>query len=549
MLNFVGLQFELLLSSIQRALWSISEPNPIFFILYVRTRVAMISPNQKPHLASDPALSTSQREQQRLDALAQSGLLETDRVSIFDEATQTAAHFLSVPICVLGVMDGDRHWFKSAVGLSRIGLMNQLAASRQLSRSDSFCHQVVERRRPLIIPDTTADPATANSVLLQEYGIQAYLSVPLLDGQGQCLGTLAVMELAPRQFSPKDIAFLELMARWSMSEYERDRLTHAHFARRGPEGFSVSPATPGRLLDAGREVSSPPYMGDLLLLKSDLLTQMTQELRTPLTSVLGMTSVLKREIYGALTEKQHEYIDVVHSSGQYLLSLVNEILEIGSVETDYSSLDLMPVDIEMLCQQAIRTLEQAAHRRENEIQLTVEPGNRIWCLDKGKIRQMLYHLMFNLIQTSNPGSIVRVHVSRKQQQLQLMIWTSHPWLGDGLPQETYATPKPDLSQESYGLGRLSQGVLPAGDRLQPTHQNSGERSSPNPADSIVRCSDRQELGLKLSQRLAALHGGEIKIQGSATTGLHYLVLLPQLSTNSGPISAGTNSGTSSASPA
>lgn len=485
----------------------------------------MISPNQKSHEVCDSAVSTHRLEQQRMAALYASGLLETDHVSIFDEATQTAAHFLSMPMCILGVVDSERHWFKSAVGLSRIGLMNALASARQLPRSESFCNQVIERCRPVVIPDTQLDPTTSSSMLVQLYGIRAYLGVPLFDSQGQCLGTLAVMELTPRQFSPKDIAFLELMARWSMSEYERDRLMSQQTNRSIADHTLVVPtlAAPPSLHEDDQALHT-----DVLLIKSDLLTQMTQELRTPLTSVLGMTSVLKREIYGTLTGKQHEYIDVVHASGQYLLSLVNEILEIGGLETNYSSLDLSPVDIEMLCQQAIQSLEQAAQRREQEIQLTVEPGHRIWYLDKNKIRQMLYHLIFNLIQTSNPGSIVRVHVSRKQQHLHMMIWTSHPWLGDGLPHATYS--------DEFVEHRLPDSVEATVNQVMTAYTDTSSKSSDlDRFDDTGECklgspgSDRHRLGLKLSQRLAALHGGEISIQGSTATGFHYVAILPQLS--------------------
>ncbi|MBF2077018.1 MAG: GAF domain-containing sensor histidine kinase [Synechococcales cyanobacterium T60_A2020_003] len=480
----------------------------------------MISPNQKSHSSCDSTVFTHRSEQQRLDALHASGLVDVDRVPVFDEATQTAAHFLSMPICLLGVIDSDRHWFKSAVGLSRIGLMNELAVSRQLPRVESLCDRVVELQRPVVIADVTLDPTANSSLLVQRYGIRAYLGVPLFTSQGQCLGSLAVMELAPRQFSPKDIAFLELMARWSMSEYERDRLLH-----RQDSGTPIFPTTPA--IARPEAPASLSLQQEILEIKSNLLTQMTQELRTPLTSVLGMTSVLKREIYGTLTPKQHEYVDVVHNSGQYLLSLANEILEIGSLETDHSALDLTPVDVEMVCQQAIRSLDQAAHRCEDEIQLTVEPGNRIWYLDKAKIRQMLYHLTSNLIQSSNPGSTVRIHVSRKQQQLHIMLWTSHPWLGEGLPQDSL--PMNDVLSHPSML--VSDTAFANSRESRERHGNPGDADmvdDTGEAQGNAPSSDRHQLGLKLSQRLAALHGGEIKTQGSPTTGGHYVVILPQL---------------------
>ncbi len=463
-----------------------------------------------------------EQEQQRLTALAESGLLEAGSIPIFDEATQTAAHFLDVPICILGLIDQDRQWFKSAVGLSRIGLMNDLASSRQLPRHEGFC-QAVLGGQTLAISDTSSDPNFAHSLLVRRYGIQAYLGVPLLTSDGFCLGTLAVMDLAPRTFTPKEIAFLELTARWSMSEYERNRdLKHPQIPSIKKEASLSSHLSS---IASQVEPALPPSV------KVDLIGQMTQELRTPLTSILGMASVLSREIYGPLTEKQKEYMDIVHNSGQYLLSLVNEIMELGSLNDSNRYLNLSPVDIEMLCQQALTTLEQAAQRREQKIRLTVEPGRRIWLLDKDKVRHMLYHLVFTVIQAASADSLVRIHVSRKQERLNLTIWPSHPWLGEGLSHT-------DLHpNHSLALGVAMENSRESGDRpFTATPSDPAEYAldlsqavlaQPTGAD-ILRTASRQNLSLMLSQQLAELHGGQLMLQGSLEGGYRYVLSLPQM---------------------
>ncbi len=430
--------------------------------------VEMISDDQLEQFDHNtPAVA----EQQRLQTLARLNLLETDSLPVFEEATQTAAHLLNAPICVLGILDRDRVWFKSAVGLSRIGLMNNLATSRQLPRQAAFCAQVAEDQRLLSIPDTAADPAHAQNLLVQRYGIRAYLGVPLFAANGHCIGSLAVMGLAPRLFSEQDLAFLELIGRWAMSEFERDLMQ-------------------GNCRPSAQASSFPARSRSSI--KTSLLSQMTQELSTPLTSILGMAKVLNQGIYASRPEKQQEYIQIIHNSGQYLLSLVQEMMELGALEDQNPALNLTPIDVEMLCQQAVGTLQQVAQRREQQIQLTVEPGNRIWTLDRDKVRQMLYHLIFSILQSASSESIVRLHVSRKQQQLQLSVWASHPWLGEGIP---IAGAQPAL--KSDGMNQ--------------------------PAET------RQSLGLLLSRQLAELHGGDIAIQGNAEEGYRYLLRLPQLS--------------------
>ena len=85
-------------------------------------------------------------------------------------------------------------------------------------------------------------------------------------------------------------------------------------------------------------------------IKVKLLNYLAQELLTPLTSVVGMASVLKQEIYGPLTNKQKEYIDVIQDSSRSLRSLVEEILELAELDDSAFTLKRTAIDIETLCQ-------------------------------------------------------------------------------------------------------------------------------------------------------------------------------------------------------
>ncbi|MGA7932014.1 MAG: GAF domain-containing sensor histidine kinase [Kovacikia sp.] len=485
-------------------------------------------------------LTFATREQQRMLVMEELGLLEPESFPIFEEAAQTAAHFLDIPIGFLGLMDLDRQRFKSSVGLSRLGLMNELATSRQFSRDESFCTYVVDSHQVLSIENTLDHSAFAGSVLTYRYGIRAYLGVPLMTSSGFCVGTLAVMDLIPRQFTDRDIQFLELMTRWVMSEVERKQ-----------------PLTPQPIQPLERpshpQASSGNTSSDKSLaiadrLKVELLGQLTQELRTPLTSVMGMASVLTHEIYGPLTHKQKEYLGIIHNSGQYLLSLVNEILELSVLKDNHQGLNLAPVDIEMICQQAINTLEQAAVRREQQIRLSLEPGRRIWLLDKDRIRQMLYHLIFSVIQSSNTGSTVRVHVSLRGSDLTIAIWVSHPWLGENLPRPEYSqstllpagvNPGEEEFYGGYDHAKFEMqdsselNIRLASSRLEEarlvtaevgeSEQFFKEKVNPKPVEESHR-----NLGLLLSQYLVEMHNGQITIPAASASDYRYIIKLPQV---------------------
>ncbi|WP_414619796.1 histidine kinase dimerization/phospho-acceptor domain-containing protein [Calothrix sp. CCY 0018] len=503
----------------------------------------MVEPENKMFAHKDGWATPENKEQQRLQALLRLGLRQPETIPVFEEATQTAAHFLEAPISILGFVDNERHWFKSAVGLSRLGLMNQLAQTRQLSRQESFCTQVVESMQMVVINDThKLDRAElVSGKLVKDYGIRAYVGVPLIDAQGYCLGALAVMDLIPRNFSTKDIEFLQIIARWSMSEFERNRLLQEGTAK------SISSKKTNNFEESSTseiKISAPAFQNSVFTsqLKLQLLGQLTQELRTPLTSVLGMASVLGREIYGPLTTKQREYLEIIQHSGRYLLSLVNEISELGAMDDTNTELNLAPVDIEMLCQQAINTLEETAARREQDIRLSIEPGrNRILPLDKDKVRQILYHLIFSVIQLSATGSVVRIHVSYKEDALLLTIWVSHPWLGEGITEvdpyfrlsqissmqlasdiTSAFTTHPDSRQTLNGMA--SKNNIPISENISSggIAVDSSDNENKSQSDGV----SRETLGLLLSCQLAELHGGDITIQGSQESGYRYVLSLP-----------------------
>lgn len=491
-------------------------------------------------------LSAAAREQQRLFTVAELGLLETDSIPVFEEATQTAAQFLNAPVCWMSVLDRDRLWLKASIGLSKLGLMNPLAKTRRMTREDSFDTHVVDSQQVLALSDAALHPAFSQSALVQQFGIRAYLGAPLVVSGGHCLGTLAILHTEPREFTEKDIQSLELVARWCVSEFERDQaLANNPGASATPVSLSTGQSTAAlpsaadsrsnsalrthRQDDAvsggrvtGQEDPSP--------LRLKLVGQLTQQLRAPLTAVLGMAGMLSREIYGPLTDKQREYLEVIQRSGQTLLSLIQEIMDLAALDNDQNGLNLTPVDVELLAQKVLHSLTPMGNQHDLQLQCSVEPGKRVWRLDKDRLRQMLYHLVFSIIQSANDGSVVKIHISRKTAQLQFSLWVSHPWLGEGLPPnnggESFNVLPVTTHAFSNSLEQSETGGVATVQRLL------GELSAPLNSENFhellkATSAERPEnLRLLLSRHLAEIQGGQLFIQSSAESGYRYIALLP-----------------------
>ncbi|MGK7905232.1 MAG: GAF domain-containing protein [Hormoscilla sp.] len=551
--------------------------------------VSMIDSNHKLFCRLD-GLTTQERDSQRLAALTQLGLLSAQAVPVFEEATQTATYYLDVPICILSFMIQDEQRFKAAVGLSRLGLMNQLAASRKLSRRDSLCSYVTDSGQPLAIADIATEPTLSESILYQHYGIRAYLGVPLFSFDGLCLGSLAVMDLVPRTFTSKEVRYLEITARWSMSEFERDLLRRSPQLadREGETGSETGSETDtetdtektagetGSETDtetdtektAGetdteetdREQSvitnnrswekipiafTPQNVNQVTTdrIKEAIQGKLVQELRTPLTSVKGMASVLLRETYGPLTDKQKKYLQIIHHSGEQLMWLVNEIVELDSIDKSIQQLQLTAVDMEILCQQVSDRLSVLAQERSQKIRLSVEPKNRTWRIDSLVVRQIMYQLVSNAISSAPEASLIRLHASGKKNALNIAVWVERnaEGLADKELDPAGKTESPvaiDSTSKFRELNALPVGSvkgeqLDMGDSSLASNGQIGELDNgtraPEPEDlEKSQVSGASEsLKILLCRELVRIHGGQFSIQGSESSGYRYVVSLPK----------------------
>ena len=501
-------------------------------------------------------LTPTAREQLRLETLSKLGLLVSEAVPAFEETTQKAATFSGAPICILGLAIEKELWFKSAVGLSTVGLMNQIATKRRISLDESFSTYVIDSQQPLVIENTLSNVVFANSILTQHCGMRAYLGVPLISFNGLCIGTLEVMDWKEREFGERDIEYLSLLARWCLGEFERNqsptndrdlfnsdldrlKLKQAsslifNSANQSDSFDTVSVGTKSataNIVDNLNEIDSTKSSS----IKVKLLSQLTEELKTPLTSVIGMASVLHREVYGPLTIKQREYLEIIHDSGQNLISLVDEIVSLGILNEQSSEINKAAVDIEMLCQQVINALQDTAKQYQQELSLSVEPGNRIWSLDKEKVRQALYYLINSILEMSEAGGEVKIHVSRRSEALNIAVWSFHPWLGESFGEATIQSQAiskalsfdRDRVQNHHHLNTDLSNITSINNQLLTPSALMMVINEGNTVNKNINKVPRDLLGLLFCCHLTELHDGQVVVQGSMNSGYRYVLQFPK----------------------
>ncbi|WP_148562393.1 sensor histidine kinase [Spirosoma radiotolerans] len=153
--------------------------------------------------------STPEKESVRLHALTSYNILDTLPEQEYDAITQIASHICQTPISLISLLDDHRQWFKSAHGL----------AMSQTPRQDAFCsHAINEPDQLMVVTDARIDKRfITNPLVTGEPNIVFYAGMPLVDGEGQALGTLCVFDRKPRQLDAQQQASLEALARQVVS--------------------------------------------------------------------------------------------------------------------------------------------------------------------------------------------------------------------------------------------------------------------------------------------------------------------------------------------
>src|SRR3954453_5563450 len=153
-------------------------------------------------------------EKQRLKVLWQYDLLDTVPEEIFDDLTELAARICEAPIAMITLVDEDRQWFKSKVGVNL----------SETSRDISFCGHAITQSEIFIVPDATKDARFAdNPMVVSDPKIRFYAGAPLITPDGYALGTLCVIDKVPRELREDQKSALRVLARHVVSQLELRR--------------------------------------------------------------------------------------------------------------------------------------------------------------------------------------------------------------------------------------------------------------------------------------------------------------------------------------
>jgi len=350
---------------------------------------------------------------------------------------------------------------------AQAGTGGTLAAVRRATRirkGEGVIGQTAITLEPFQVSDITMPGAYVgpHRENLIESGIRALLAVPMVR-EGRLIGCLGVTRNRPGEFPPETIELLRTFATQSALAIQNARLFH-------------------EIADKSRQLEAASRH------KSEFLANMSHELRTPLNAVIGFSEVLLQRMFGELNDKQDEYLKDIYASGQHLLSLINDILDLSKIEAGRMELAPAPFHLPGALENAVTLVRERAGRHGIALQLDVDPGLGELVGDERKVKQVLLNLLSNAVKFTPEGGRIILKADQKDGTVEVSIADT----GIGIAPEDQAA----IFEEFRQVG-------------------SDERKR-----------EGTGLGLTLAKKFVELHGGRIWVKSEPGTGSTFTFTLP-----------------------
>jgi len=209
--------------------------------------------------------------------------------------------------------------------------------------------------------------------------------------------------------------------------------------------------------------------------KSEFLANMSHELRTPLNSINGFSEVLYDETFGSLNEKQREYVSNVLISGQHLLLLINQILDMAKIEAGKMTLSFSSLPMKTLLNEMSQLVADMASKKKLQMMIEIAENLPNIEADELKVKEIIYNLLSNAVKFTPDGGTIGMRAKKVDSEIEIVVWDT----GEGIAAEN--------------MEKIFEGFF----RVDTPYS---------------RVTEGTGLGLPLSKKMVELHGGKLSVE-------------------------------------
>ena len=347
--------------------------------------------------------------EQRIQALKKYEILDTPPEESFDRVTQLAARLLKAPIALITLVDAERTWVKSAVGVT----------IQEISKDSSLCATAILSNEIYIVEDARKDPHTLANPFVSEFGLQFYAAAPLTVRDGFNLGTLCIMDKKPRILSAEEKFILEKLAGLVTDQLEQ-RLD-------------------ARLANAEQ---------------LQMLNMVAHELKNPLSIIPAYVDLIKNE--PAVTPHIIQMLHHIKKAGERMKTLIGEVLETGHLQAGEIKLNKSTFDLATLAGRATNINLVLANAKQQKLLLDIS-DNVLIRGDEEKVTEVMDNLINNAIKYSPHDAAISVKVRTEHHHAVFEVIDEGPGLTAGDIKRlfmpfTRLSAQPTGGEHSTGIG-------------------------------------------------------------------------------------------------
>lgn len=404
------------------------------------------------------------RDPARLAALRSLGLLDTGPEPAFERLSRLAAKILKVPVVLVSLVDEDRQFFKSCLGLPE-----PWSSARETPLSHSFCQHTVATAEPLVINDARRDPRVSENLAIRDLSVIAYAGIPLVTDDGFTLGSLCAIDTQPRDWTTDEISILSDLAASVMTEIRlRTDIVEDH---RREAALQTSYA----------EVQAA------LALRDRFLSIAAHDLNSPIAALVGYADLLKKrmEQTGEMALAEQRMLQTIGTQARHLSEMILSLLDFSQIEHGQLMLEQKDVELGKVIR---RIAERMQVIHEGHTLMSIVPAVPLVVRgDEMRLEEALQNLVQNAFKYSPTGSTVTVAVAQRDALAVITV------TDQGIGIEPQVLPR--LFDEFYRAGN-AQGQPGLG------------------------------LGLYVVKQIVTMHGGAIEVHSEVGQGSTFTLSLP-----------------------